>query len=48
MSTAPLSLVLSANCKLSEGALDPAVYVIDEDTKQYWSHYGPLRDTTCH
>ncbi|KAK4826030.1 hypothetical protein QYF61_003851 [Mycteria americana] len=33
---------------LAEGALDPTAYVIDEDTKQYWSQYGPLRDTTCH
>ncbi|KAK4826482.1 hypothetical protein QYF61_009478 [Mycteria americana] len=32
--------------KLAEGALNPTVYVIDEDIKQYWSQ--PLRDTTCH
>ncbi|KAK4828525.1 hypothetical protein QYF61_026947 [Mycteria americana] len=51
-----LSRPLHANCtiqlgvvsKLVEGALDPTVYVIDEDIKQYWSQYGPLRDTTCH
>ncbi|KAK4808956.1 hypothetical protein QYF61_013590 [Mycteria americana] len=35
-------------CKLAEGALDPTVYVTDEDTKQYWSQYRPLRDTTRH
>ncbi|KAK4827201.1 hypothetical protein QYF61_015229 [Mycteria americana] len=35
-------------CKLAEGALDPTVYVIDEDIKQYWSQYRPLRDITCH
>ncbi|PKU48778.1 serine-rich hypothetical protein [Limosa lapponica baueri] len=35
-------------CKLAEGALNPTVYVIDEDVEQYWSQYGPLRDTTCH
>ncbi|PKU40563.1 testosterone 17-beta-dehydrogenase 3-like [Limosa lapponica baueri] len=35
-------------CKLAEGALDPTVYVIDEDIEQYWSQYRPLRDTTCH
>jgi len=35
--TTPLSLVSSA-----EGALNPAVYVFDEDTKHYWSQYGPL------
>ncbi|KAK4810611.1 hypothetical protein QYF61_007348 [Mycteria americana] len=23
-------------------------YVVDEDIKQYWSQYGPLRDTTHH
>ena len=43
VSTAPLSLVSSA-----EGALNTAVCVIDEDIKQYWSQYGPLRDTSCH
>ncbi|PKU35452.1 hypothetical protein llap_14244 [Limosa lapponica baueri] len=32
--------------KLAKGALDPTVYVIDEDIKQFWSQYGPLRDTT--
>ncbi|PKU41176.1 hypothetical protein llap_8516 [Limosa lapponica baueri] len=34
--------------KLAEGALDPTLYAIDEDTEQYWFQYGPLRDTTCH
>ncbi|KAK4827038.1 hypothetical protein QYF61_013222 [Mycteria americana] len=34
--------------KLAEGALDPTVYVIDEDIKQYWSQYRSLKDTTCH
>ncbi|KAK4812855.1 LOW QUALITY PROTEIN: hypothetical protein QYF61_022581, partial [Mycteria americana] len=37
---------LGVICKLAEGALDPAVYVSDEDIKQYWSQYRPLRDTT--
>jgi len=32
--------------KFAAGALNPAVYVIDADIKQYWSHYRPLRDTT--
>ncbi|KAK4832304.1 LOW QUALITY PROTEIN: hypothetical protein QYF61_021703, partial [Mycteria americana] len=32
---------LGAVCKFAEG-------VIDEDIKQYWSQYGPLRDTTHH
>ncbi|GAB0185610.1 mitochondrial enolase superfamily member 1 [Grus japonensis] len=35
-------------CKLAESALNPTVYVIGEDIKQYWSQYGPLRDITCH
>ncbi|KAK4822423.1 hypothetical protein QYF61_015173 [Mycteria americana] len=35
-------------CKLAEGALDPSVYVVDEDIKQCCSQYGPLRDTTRH
>ncbi|KAK4831204.1 hypothetical protein QYF61_016041 [Mycteria americana] len=39
---------LGVACKLAEGALDPTVYVTDEDIKQYWSQYRPLRDTTCH
>ncbi|KAK4825808.1 hypothetical protein QYF61_002413 [Mycteria americana] len=42
------STQLGVICKLAEGALDPSVYVTDEDIKQYWSQYGPLRDTTCH
>ncbi|PKU46218.1 serine-rich hypothetical protein [Limosa lapponica baueri] len=35
-------------CKFAESALDPTVYVIDEDIEQYWSQYGSLRDSTCH
>ncbi|PKU44024.1 hypothetical protein llap_5672 [Limosa lapponica baueri] len=35
-------------CKSAEGALDPTVYVTDEDIEQYWSPYGPLRNTTCY
>jgi len=35
-------------CKLAERALNPTVCVTDEDIKQYWSQYRPLRDTTCH
>ncbi|KAK4818202.1 hypothetical protein QYF61_008586 [Mycteria americana] len=35
-------------CKLAEGALCLTVNVIDENTEQHWSQYGPLRDTTCH
>ena len=39
---------LGVLCKLAEGALDLAVYVTDEDNKQYWSQYGSLRGTTCY
>jgi len=39
---------LSVVCKLAEGALDPTVYVIDKDIKQYWSQDRPLRDTIHH
>lgn len=28
---------LSVVCKLSEGPLNPTVYVIDKDIKQYWT-----------
>ncbi|PKU40136.1 hypothetical protein llap_9559 [Limosa lapponica baueri] len=34
--------------KLAESAIDPTDYDIDEDIKQYWSQYGPVRDTTQH
>ncbi|KAK4831239.1 LOW QUALITY PROTEIN: hypothetical protein QYF61_016471 [Mycteria americana] len=37
---------LGVICKLAEGALHLAVNVIDENTEQHWSQYGPLRDTT--
>ena len=33
---------------LVKGALDLAVYVIDENIKEHWSQYRHLRDTTCH
>ncbi|GAB0180669.1 cAMP-dependent protein kinase inhibitor alpha [Grus japonensis] len=39
---------LGVICKLAESALNPTVHVTDEDIKQYWSQYRPLRDTTCH
>jgi len=55
----PLDVILSVGhvscttqlgviCRLAEGAVDRNVYVIDEDIKQYWSQYGPLRDTIHH
>ncbi|KAK4832883.1 hypothetical protein QYF61_026433 [Mycteria americana] len=37
---------LGVICKLAEDALNPTVYVTDEDIKQYWSRHGPLMDTT--
>ncbi|KAK4816170.1 hypothetical protein QYF61_011552 [Mycteria americana] len=43
-----LTTQLGVICKLAEGALNPTVYVIDEDSKQNCSQYRPLRDTTCH
>ncbi|KAK4822062.1 hypothetical protein QYF61_008871 [Mycteria americana] len=39
---------LGVVCKQVEGALNPTVYATDEDIKQRWSQYGPLRDTICH
>ena len=39
---------LGVICKLADDAFDPTVYVTDEDIKQYWSQYGPLRNTTYH
>ncbi|KAK4806259.1 LOW QUALITY PROTEIN: hypothetical protein QYF61_013403 [Mycteria americana] len=37
---------LGVICKLAEGALNPTVYVVDEDIGQHWSQYRPLRDPT--
>ncbi|TRZ08585.1 hypothetical protein HGM15179_018521 [Zosterops borbonicus] len=39
---------LQVTCKLDEGALNPTVYVIDEDIEQHWSQDRALRDTTHH
>ncbi|KAK4821329.1 hypothetical protein QYF61_018234 [Mycteria americana] len=33
---------LGVICKLAEHALNPTVYVIDEDIKQYWPQYRPF------
>jgi len=35
-------------CKLSDGSLNPTVYVTDEGIKQCLSQYRPLRDTICY
>jgi len=42
------STQLGVICKLAAVALDPTVCVLDEDTKEYWSQYRLLRNTTCH
>ena len=45
VSTTPPSFVID---KLAEGKLYLFIQVIDEEVKQGWAQYGPLRDTTCH
>ncbi|PKU42935.1 hypothetical protein llap_6755 [Limosa lapponica baueri] len=35
-------------CKLAEGALNPTVYAIDENIKQYWSQYNFVSYTRPH
>ena len=37
---------LGVICKLAKGVLNPIVYVVDKDIKQYQSQDRPLRDTT--
>jgi len=39
---------LGVICKLAEGALHLAVYVIEENIKRHWSQYRCLMDTSCH
>jgi len=34
--------------KLAEGALNPIIYVIDQDVKEYWTQDRPLGDTTSY
>ncbi|KAK4810062.1 hypothetical protein QYF61_007226 [Mycteria americana] len=38
---------LGVICKLSEGALDPFVQIIDKDIKQEWPQHRALGNTTC-
>ncbi|KAK4817461.1 LOW QUALITY PROTEIN: hypothetical protein QYF61_015616 [Mycteria americana] len=38
---------LGVICKLTEGALDPFIQIIDKDVKQNWPKHGALGDTTC-
>ena len=38
---------LGVTCNLSEGTLNPFIYVINKDIKQDGPQYSPLGDTTC-
>ncbi|KAK4830366.1 hypothetical protein QYF61_010143 [Mycteria americana] len=38
---------LGVICKLTDGALDPFVQIIDKDVKQDWPQYRALGNTTC-
>ncbi|KAK4824593.1 hypothetical protein QYF61_016838 [Mycteria americana] len=38
---------LGVICKLTEGALDPLVQIIDNDIKQNWPQHRALGNTTC-
>ncbi|KAK4821026.1 hypothetical protein QYF61_012112 [Mycteria americana] len=38
---------LGVFCKLTEGALDPFVQIIDKDIKQDWPHHRALGNTAC-
>ncbi|KAK4810582.1 hypothetical protein QYF61_007319 [Mycteria americana] len=38
---------LGVICKLTEGALDPFVQIIDKDIKQNWPQHRALGNTTC-
>ncbi|KAK4827772.1 hypothetical protein QYF61_021517 [Mycteria americana] len=38
---------LGVICKLTEGALDPLVQIIDKDVKQNWPQHRALGNTTC-
>ncbi|KAK4827864.1 hypothetical protein QYF61_022014 [Mycteria americana] len=38
---------LDVICKLTEGALDPFVQIIDKDIKQNWPQHRALGNTTC-
>ncbi|KAK4825281.1 hypothetical protein QYF61_026082, partial [Mycteria americana] len=38
---------LGVICKLTEGALDPFVQIIDKDIKQNWPQYRALGNTAC-
>ncbi|KAK4826371.1 hypothetical protein QYF61_007985 [Mycteria americana] len=38
---------LGVICKLTEGALDPFIQIIDKDVKQNWPQHRALGNTTC-
>ncbi|KAK4828799.1 hypothetical protein QYF61_000856 [Mycteria americana] len=38
---------LGVICKLTEGALDPFIQIIDKDTKQDWPQHRALANTAC-
>ncbi|KAK4825008.1 hypothetical protein QYF61_022954 [Mycteria americana] len=38
---------LGVICKLTEGALDPFIQIIDKDIKQEWPQHGALGNTAC-
>ncbi|KAK4806798.1 hypothetical protein QYF61_005594 [Mycteria americana] len=38
---------LGVVCKLTEGALDPLIQIIDKDIKQNWPQHRALGDTAC-
>ncbi|KAK4829578.1 hypothetical protein QYF61_005678 [Mycteria americana] len=38
---------LGVVCKLTEGALDPLVHIIDKDVKQNWPQHRALGNTAC-
>ena len=38
---------LGVICKLTEGALNPLIQIIDKDIKQNWPQYWALGNTTC-
>ncbi|KAK4826959.1 hypothetical protein QYF61_012808 [Mycteria americana] len=38
---------LGVICKLTEGALDPFIQIIDKDIKQNWPQHRALGNTTC-
>ena len=42
------STLLGATTKLAVGALNPIIYAVDKDSKDYWSQDRSLENTTDH